>query len=143
MSRVREELINLRDKADRADAKNKSDQKLTTLELQLDWFREEAVRLGDVCNNQQKEIEKWRAKAEALEEDRKFLEQQIKAAKRQNKLLKTALGRTEKSEDLGVKSTEDLKKEVQSLAGKLTHRSVQETVRQWLSDEEADVCELV
>lgn len=143
MSRVREELISLREKAERADQKNKNDHKLNTLEQQLEWFREEAVRLGDVCNNQQKDIEKWRAKAEALEEDRKFLEQQIKAAKRQNKLLKTALGRTEKSEELGVKSSEDVKKEVASVANKLSHRNVQETVRQWLADEDADIAELI
>jgi TPP-dependent indolepyruvate ferredoxin oxidoreductase alpha subunit len=138
MSRVREELITLRDKAEKADQKNKSDQKLNTLENQLEWFREEAVRLGDVCNNQQKEIEKWRAKAEALEEDRKFLEQQIKAAKRQNKLLKTALGRTDDREQIDTHST-DVRKELHSTLGKLTNAQMRETVREWLNEDDAEL----
>jgi hypothetical protein len=36
-------------------------------------------------------VDKWKSKAITLEDDRKFLENQLKATRRENKLLKIAL----------------------------------------------------
>lgn len=94
MYKVQRELQILKDRANVADSNLKRDNKINSLEAQLEWFREEAIRLGEASTTQQKEIDKWRTKAETLEEDRKFFEQQVKAAKRQNKLLKAALSKS-------------------------------------------------
>jgi hypothetical protein len=42
------------------------------LEKTLDWFRNEAVRLGDSVMFFRKELDKWKAKASSLEEDCDF-----------------------------------------------------------------------
>lgn len=103
MLKVQKELLFLKKKANDQELKLRKDERINTLEGSLHWFRQEALKLGTTCESQKKEIgiehtlnvDKWKAKSESLEEDRNFLEQQIKAAKRQNKLLKVALGKSQ------------------------------------------------
>ena len=54
------------------------------------------MRVPEERNRQESfTVDKYKAKSESYEEDMKFLEQQIKAAKKQNKLLKVALGKSQ------------------------------------------------
>ena len=81
------QLRDLKKKTDENEVKLKRDEQINTLQKSLEWFREEAVKLGESSQFYRNETEKWKAKAESLEDDRKFLETQLKNTKRKVKNL--------------------------------------------------------
>ncbi|CAG9328851.1 unnamed protein product [Blepharisma stoltei] len=81
------QLKELKKKTDENELKIKRDEQINRLQKSMEWFREEAVKLGESAQFYKKEADKWKAKAESLEDDRKFLETQLKTAKRKIKLL--------------------------------------------------------
>mmetsp|Transcript_74081 Transcript_74081/g.239514 ORF Transcript_74081/g.239514 Transcript_74081/m.239514 type:complete len:451 (+) Transcript_74081:73-1425(+) len=97
MYSVQKDIKTLRMKADHEEEMTREDTKIKALESELDYFVKEAVRLDELCRGYKKEVDKWKAKADALDEDRRFLEDQIKGAKRQNKILRAAAERARSS----------------------------------------------
>ena len=63
----------MKDKENENDIQIKRDSKIKNLEKAMQWFREEALVLGEKNNQNKKDIEKYRAKCENLQDDHVFL----------------------------------------------------------------------
>lgn len=84
------QLKELKKQTDENELKLKKDEQLNKLQSSLEWFRDEAVHLGEATQLYKKEADKWKAKADSLEDDRKFLEEQLRCAKKRIKELKAS-----------------------------------------------------
>lgn len=82
MFSIQKEMKLLKEKASEEANKRRRDQELVKLELERDWFRTEAVRLDSLCKEYRQSAEDWKARAQALEEDRQFLQDQVILAKK-------------------------------------------------------------
>ena len=91
MYNVQKEMRQLRDKANEEECKKRRDSKISQLEHERDWFRNEAVRLDKICKEYKRGVEKWKSRVETLEDDQGFLEQQIMNTKVENLHLKEAV----------------------------------------------------
>eukprot|EP00944_MAST-04C_sp_MAST-4C-sp1_P008907 g8907.t1 len=91
MYNVQKELQNLRSKVDEAELAMKKDAKIVGLQKERNWFRKEALRLDGFATNIKKDLKFMREKLVTIEEDRNWLEKQLKASKKQNKLLRAEL----------------------------------------------------
>ncbi|KAF4656390.1 hypothetical protein FOL47_009015 [Perkinsus chesapeaki] len=97
MYTVQKQFRELKGKADKEDERVRRDNRVQELEKELKWFMSEALRLDALCKDYRKEVGKWRSRAETLSEDRRYLEDQMKASKRQTKVLRAVLERAQAS----------------------------------------------
>lgn len=105
------QLKDLKKKNEENELKLKRDEQINKLRKSLDFFQQESIKLGESCQYYKKEAEKWKAKAESLEDDRKFLETQLKSTKRKIKLLQVEtepIKDTEESMKSSIFKTQDI-----------------------------------
>jgi len=91
MYNVQKELQDLRAKVKNAELAMQRDEKIRKLTQERDWFCKESLRLDSYSTSIKKELKFMEEKLQSVEEDRVWLEKQLKAAKKQNKLLRTEL----------------------------------------------------
>ena len=95
MQKVQKELLFLKSKANETAGKILNDDSITRLQGQIGWFKNEATKLDAILEGQKRELQKMKNRQSNLKEDRKFLRDQVKDAKKNNKLLEVALKKTE------------------------------------------------
>lgn len=66
----------------------KHNEELHQLQNSLDWFKKEAVKLGETVEEYKKEVQLWKDKTNELETDCKFYKSRLKNAKRKIKQYK-------------------------------------------------------
>jgi len=97
MLQVQKDINKLEQKADKEETKNRRDTKIRSLEKELDWYMNEALRLDELCKKYKKQLDRWKGKSDALEDDRQFLENQIKNANKNNKKLRADVEKAQTS----------------------------------------------
>jgi len=86
MHEVYQQVNDLKRKTDEQEWSRRRDEHVNKLESSLEWYKEEALHLAEACKAHKKECEKWKVKVDVLEEERKMLEIQLQAAKKQIKM---------------------------------------------------------
>lgn len=87
---LRELITKLNDKNSNNTLK---DEKINNLEKTIQSIRDDQIRMEKEKDDQAKKIKKWQSRSNNFEQERDFLHAQVLESKRQNKLLKLAIGR--------------------------------------------------
>jgi len=85
----------------------KRDERIKALEEQLEWFRGECLRQSSMRDSYQAKAEKWEQLYKNVEDEKNFIQAQYTKQKRQNKILKLALGKTQENCDHLLSITRD------------------------------------
>ena len=104
MTKVEKQLQLLKNKAKEQENKLNNDDRIIRMEKNLVWYKEEFDKLIELKESQENEKDRILAFIDNLEEEKKYKEEQIKAQKRQNKLIAIAL---EKAKAQSKELTED------------------------------------
>lgn len=95
MAKVERELLALTAKAKDQELRLANDERLIKLQSQLTWFRDELTRLSKMREENFNKIEMLSTRVQTMQAEKRFMEEQVKASKRQGKLLVMALGKQE------------------------------------------------
>eukprot|EP00347_Sterkiella_histriomuscorum_P008339 403345473 len=93
MLKVQKELVALKQKANENELKNQQESRINELEKQTQMFREQCMKLRNKCDAQDKTLDNLKNSIDELEDDRKFLDYEIRDSRLQNKMLKITLSK--------------------------------------------------
>ncbi|CAD8171549.1 unnamed protein product [Paramecium pentaurelia] len=91
MTDVQKELKNMKRKIDEEALRQKADEKKRILEEERDYFKEEALRLDKLCQEQLRTIEEIKFKLKITLEEKQYYEGFVIDSKKENKALKYEL----------------------------------------------------
>ena len=93
MHEVYQQLSDLKKQYTEEDNKFRRQANLASVTASLEWFQTESVKLNELVVDLRREVEKWKSKALANEDERKFLEHQLKLSKKEINDLKVQMGK--------------------------------------------------
>ncbi|CAD8175105.1 unnamed protein product [Paramecium pentaurelia] len=101
MAEIQKELKAMKRKIDEEALRQKADEKKRILEEERDYFREEALRLDKLCQEQSRTLEEIKFKLKITQEEKQYYEGFVIDSKKENKALKYELLQLykQKSED--------------------------------------------
>ncbi|CAD8180004.1 unnamed protein product [Paramecium octaurelia] len=91
MAEIQKELKAMKRKIDEETLRQNSDEKKRILEEERDYFREEALRLDKLCQEQIRTIEELKFKLKITQEEKQYYECFVIDSKKENKALKQEL----------------------------------------------------
>lgn len=95
MSKVEKQLQMLKDKAKEQEDKLNNDERIVKMEKQLGWYKGEFESLLKLKDKNSNQADRITGNIQNLNEEKKYKEEQIKAQKRQNKLIAIALAKVQ------------------------------------------------
>ncbi|CDW88794.1 UNKNOWN [Stylonychia lemnae] len=93
MLKVQKELVTMKQKANENELKTQQESRINDLEKETNKYRSLCVQLRQKCDQQEKRLEQLRQFIDELEDDRKFLDYEIRDSRLQNKMLKITLSK--------------------------------------------------
>jgi hypothetical protein len=91
MYNVQKELQEAKQKVREAELAMKNNDQIRKLKKERDWFRGEAIRLDNIAEGMRKDLAVMHEKMDSIEDDRSWLEKQLKKSKKQIKILRAEL----------------------------------------------------
>ena len=91
MSKVEKQLQLLKEKAVEQEQKLNNDDRIVRMEQNLEWYKSEFESLLELKEKNENEIDRINAFIDNLNDEKVYKEEQIKAQKRQNKLIAIAV----------------------------------------------------
>ncbi len=91
MQNVYKDYKQMNDKLEKAKEERRNNEQLKALKEELGWFRDEALKLHDRCEEQKEMIAKMKGTLDILEEDKQYFQQQLIKSKKVSKKLTTQL----------------------------------------------------
>lgn len=88
LKEIKDKFNELKNKEKKNEDSKGAEDSHSKLEKQLSWFRDEAMRLGELVRVKNEEIERLKQLNDQSESERKFLEDQIKSSKKLCKQLR-------------------------------------------------------
>lgn len=92
MYSVQKELTDAKTRVKEAQDELKNDNQIRSLKKERDWYQKAATRLDTLAEARKKDLETLQVKLDQTRDDQRWLEKQLKTAKRQNKILTAELG---------------------------------------------------